>query len=199
MTLVVLVALLLGVAPADPAWTWPIGAADSPPAVVRPFDPPTVPWGRGHRGVDLAGSAGDPVRAAGAGTVLFAGPVAGRGVVSVGHPGGLRTTYEPVDPMVTPGTRVQPGDEVGRLATGGHCEDACLHWGARRGARYVDPLRLVRSGPVRLLPLRSGPGMRLLVGAPQPVDADVGVALRRGDRGVAEQLLDRPQVRPAFE
>lgn len=200
MTLVVLVALLLLAAvPADPGWTWPLGAAGSPPVVVRGFDPPSVPWGRGHRGVDLAGSVGDSVRAAGAGTVVFAGAVAGRGVVSVGHPGGLRTTYEPVDPLVEVGARVRPGDELGRLTFGGHCDGRCLHWGARRGLRYVDPLRLLQPGPVRLLPLRSGPGVRLLVGAPEPVDAHVGVALRRGDRGVPEQLLDRPEVRPALE
>ena len=199
MPLVVLVAAALLVAvPSAPGWTWPLGAADSPPAVVRSFDPPSVPWGRGHRGVDLAGSAGDPVRAAAAGTVVFAGPVAGRGVVSIGHAGGLRTTYEPVDPLVSVGSRVRTGDPIGRLTAGGHCDETCLHWGALR-TRYVDPLGLLRPGPVRLLPLRSGPGVRLLVGAPQPVDADVGVALRRGDRGVAEQLLDRPQVRPALE
>jgi murein DD-endopeptidase MepM/ murein hydrolase activator NlpD len=60
-----------------------------------------LPFGPGHRGVDLAAVAGAPVLAAGAGTVVFAGTVAGRGVVSVDHSGGLRTTYEPVLPTVT--------------------------------------------------------------------------------------------------
>ncbi|HKR50236.1 MAG TPA: M23 family metallopeptidase, partial [Pseudonocardiaceae bacterium] len=82
---------------------WPLPGR---PAVVREFQAPTSPFGPGHRGVDLAAVAGAPVLAAGAGTVVFAGTVAGRGVVSVDHPGGLRTTYEPVLPTVTAGDRV---------------------------------------------------------------------------------------------
>jgi hypothetical protein len=30
---------------------------------------------------------------------------------------------------------------------------ACLHWGLRRGADYLDPLALLGLGPVRLLPV----------------------------------------------
>jgi hypothetical protein len=33
------------------------------------------------------------------------------------------------------------------------CVASCLHWGARRGATYIDPLSLLSVGPVRLLPL----------------------------------------------
>uniref|UniRef100_UPI002889C467 M23 family metallopeptidase n=1 Tax=uncultured Actinomyces sp. TaxID=249061 RepID=UPI002889C467 len=61
-------------------YTWPTGG---PAAVLEDFDPPAVVWGSGHRGVDLALSAGSPVLAAGAGTVVFAGMVAGRPVVSI--------------------------------------------------------------------------------------------------------------------
>ena len=46
---------------------------------------------------------------------------------------------------------------------------------------------------------RSGARVRLPVGLPQPVGGDVGVELGRRQRGVAEQLLDRPQVGPALE
>jgi murein DD-endopeptidase MepM/ murein hydrolase activator NlpD len=73
-------------APAAPAarFGWPV----EPHSVVRRFDPPPRPWLAGHRGVDLAASPSVPVRAAGAGTVVFAGEVAGRGVVSIAHPAG---------------------------------------------------------------------------------------------------------------
>jgi murein DD-endopeptidase MepM/ murein hydrolase activator NlpD len=123
--------------------------------VVRRFDPPPKPWLAGHRGVDLAAEAGVPVRAAGAGTVHFAGLVAGRGVVSVTHPSGLRTTYEPVDPTVRAGQAVAAGDQIGTLAAGhpGCAAAACLHWGLRRGEEYLDPLALLGLGRVRLLPL----------------------------------------------
>jgi murein DD-endopeptidase MepM/ murein hydrolase activator NlpD len=131
---------------------WPVDGA----RVVRRFDPPPRPWLPGHRGTDLAAAPGSVVRAAGAGTIVFAGQVAGRGVVSVAHPGGLRTTYEPVDVQARrPGDAVAAGAALGTLAAGhpGCPSAACLHWGLRRGADYLDPLTLLGLGRVRLLPL----------------------------------------------
>jgi murein DD-endopeptidase MepM/ murein hydrolase activator NlpD len=129
-------------------------AAPVPGRVVRPFEPPSTPYAAGHRGVDLAAGRGDAVRAAGGGTVRFAGLVAGRGVVVVAHPDGISTEYEPVRPLVRAGQAVARGEVVGRLA-GRHagCPATCLHWGARRGTAYLDPLTLLRPlGPVVLLP-----------------------------------------------
>src|SRR6185437_3585719 len=82
---------------------WPLRP---PPAVARAFDAPSPDWNPGHRGVDLAGTAGQPVYAAGAGIVVFAGMLAGRPVVSLSHPGGLRTSYEPVRAAVRVGQPV---------------------------------------------------------------------------------------------
>lgn len=138
-------------------WDWPL---DGPPRVVRAFDPPALRWEAGHRGVDLLARIGAPVRSAGPGSVSFAGPIAGRGVVVVTHADGTRTTYEPVAPAVTVGERVSAGDPVGRLAAAGsHClPAACLHWGRRRGDVYLDPMLLVRAGPARLFPVWSAAG-----------------------------------------
>ena len=124
----------------------------APVRVLRGFDPPSTRYGAGHLGVDLA--VHGPVRAAGAGTVTFAGPVSGRGVVVVLHPDGIRTEYEPLAPAVTRGQVVAAGQVLGVVA-GVHrgCAGPCLHWGARRGEVYLDPLALLRPlGPVRLLP-----------------------------------------------
>lgn len=139
---------------------WPLPGS---PTVVRAFHPPASRYGPGHRGVDLASAAGAPVLAAGAGTVLFAGTVAGHGVVSVDHPGGLRTTYEPVSPIVTAGDRVAGGQRIGTVQPGhpGCPVTACLHWGVVRspatdteqGRQYLDPLRLLAGARVRLLPI----------------------------------------------
>jgi murein DD-endopeptidase MepM/ murein hydrolase activator NlpD len=136
-------------------WSAPLG---DPPRVTRPFDPPDSPYGPGHRGVDLAGAPGGVVAAAGAGVVVFAGMVAGRPVVSVDHPGGLRTTYEPVDPAVGAGATVDRGTTLGVLAAGhvGCPVAACLHWGLRRGETYLDPLALLRPPRIRLLPWDDG-------------------------------------------
>ena len=135
---------------------WPLRPA---PAITRAFDAPSPDWRRGHRGVDLAGAPGQPVYAAGPATVVFAGELAGRPVVSLAHPGGLRTSYEPVEAAVRVGQRVDESTPLGRLV-GGHpgCPvPACLHWGAMWGpaarADYVDPVGLLATTRVRLEPL----------------------------------------------
>ena len=135
---------------------WPVTPR---PSVTRGFDAPTPNWQRGHRGVDLAAALGQPVYAAAAGTVVFAGVLAGRPVVSIAHPGGLRTSYEPVRAAVTTGQVVASGSVVGELMAGhpGCPVAACLHWGAMWGpasrADYVDPLGLLVETPIRLKPV----------------------------------------------
>jgi len=123
--------------------------------VLRGFSPPATRYGPGHLGTDLAASSGVPVLAAGAGVVRFAGQVAGRGVVVIAHPDGISTEYEPLVPTVVAGLAVVAGQPIGCL-TGRHrgCPAAsCLHWGARRTGRYLDPMSLLRPlGVVRLLP-----------------------------------------------
>lgn len=146
VTLALAASLAVAAATASPpAWRSPI----APPhgAVVKSFDAPPQTWAAGHRGVDLAGPPGADVRAAATGTVTFAGTIAGRGVMVVEH-NGLRSTYEPVDPLVPPGTRVQTGEPIATLSdVGSHCAPAtCLHWGVRDGSAYRDPLQLLE-GP----------------------------------------------------
>ena len=127
----------------------------------RGFEVGPFRWSPGHRGADLvpaagaAGPAGAAVLAAGPGVVRFAAVVAGRGVVSVDHGAGLRTTYEPVTASVRVGQRVAAGDVLGVLTPGGHCGPvACLHWGALADGVYVDPLSLLRGRePPVLLPV----------------------------------------------
>ncbi len=156
-------------AAADGRLDWPLRPR---PAVLRPFDAPAQRWDRGHRGVDLAGSDGQPVYAAAAGTVVFAGELAGRPLVSIAHPGGLRTTYEPVRAAVRVGQLVDSGDTIGQLV-GGHpgCgATVCLHWGAMWGpasrADYVDPLGLVVTTPMRLKPVGAPDRAPLATGPP---------------------------------
>jgi murein DD-endopeptidase MepM/ murein hydrolase activator NlpD len=137
---------------------WPLAP---PHPVLRPFEPPRTRFGPGHRGVDLGGRLGQPVLAAGSGLVLYAGPLADRSLVSIEHQGGLRTTYEPVRPSVRVGQYVRRGQVIGVLL-GGHAgcpasaPAVCLHWGAHRQRVYLDPLRLVEAGRVRLLPWPTG-------------------------------------------
>lgn len=116
-------------------------------AVVDPFRLGADPYGPGNRGVDLATAPGDEVVAAAGGTVTFAGPVGGRLHVTVLHPDGLRTTYSFLRRVtVSRGDGVAAGDVVGQA-------DGPVHWSARAGDAYLDPLLLVTAPPrVHLAP-----------------------------------------------
>jgi murein DD-endopeptidase MepM/ murein hydrolase activator NlpD len=176
-----------------PASRW-VSPVDGQLRVARPFAPPPQPWLPGHRGVDLVAGAGTPVRAAGAGVVAFAGPVAGVGVVSIDHPGGLRTTYEPLVAVVRAGQAVATGDVIGALAAGhpGCPFPVCLHWGLRRGATYLDPLALLRPVRVRLKPLGTARAARA---GPRPSGRSVRAGCRPARR--AARTVGRTRRRRA--
>jgi murein DD-endopeptidase MepM/ murein hydrolase activator NlpD len=138
-------------------WSPPV---DGP--VVRSFERPSGRFGPGHRGVDYAVPSGTPVRAAGAGRVVFAGPVAGGLHVVVGHPGGLRTGYSFLSRIsVNSGEAIARGAIVGLSGgTGPAHEPGVFHFSLREGTGYVDPMRLVATAPVvRLAPV-DGPAPR---------------------------------------
>jgi len=140
--------------PTAERFVWPLAP---PHPVLRPFQPPSTPYGPGHRGVDLGGYVNEPVLAADRGLILYAGPLADRSLVSIEHPGGLRTTYEPVQPTVRVGEEVQRGQVIGTLQAGhpgcpAKAPAVCLHWGAHRQRTYLNPLRLLQSGRITLLP-----------------------------------------------
>lgn len=139
--------------PVQAVAAWPLQPR---PEIVHGFELPAKPWLPGHRGVDLAGRPGQPVLAATAGTITYAGALAGRGVVTI-TTGPRRTTYEPVAPAVSVGATVKTGTVIGRLsAAGSHClPRSCLHWGLLQGKQYLNPLTLLPNRPVRLLPLTS--------------------------------------------
>lgn len=151
------------VPPTATGYVPPVPGIDPPSGVEHPFDPPEEEWGTGHRGVDLTAPEGSPVLSPGPGVVTFAGQVARRGVVVVTHPDGLRTSLEPVAASVPVGTAVAAGRTIGVVeggpAGGGdgttpnHCAPrSCVHWGVRRGERYIDPLSLLDRPPIVLLP-----------------------------------------------
>lgn len=139
-------------------WAHPLGNGDEVRhQVARPFERPADQYAPGHRGVDFVGASGQRVHAAAAGLVTFAGLVAGRGVVTITHQDGLRTTYLPIRPLVAKGQRVRRTQVIGRLRAGhpecrapaGH---TCLHWGLRTPDGYLEPPTFSDGLPLRLLP-----------------------------------------------
>lgn len=120
--------------------------------VARAFAPGPNNWNAGHRGVDLVATWGANVSAAQDGTVVFAGKLNDRSLISIEHSEGVHTTYEPVTPLVKRGDVVRRGQLIGLLDPF-HCAPAsCLHWGGKIGADgYFNPLTLLGYRRVRLL------------------------------------------------
>lgn len=127
-------------------WRWPVDTVQ----VVEPFAAPAHAYGPGHRGIDLV-LHGAAVLAPAGGTIAFAGPVAGRGVVTIDHGGGLVTTLEPVEPRATVGTVVHGGDVVAAQSEGGHTPSGVLHFGVRLDGNYINPMLLLGGVPRAVL------------------------------------------------
>lgn len=134
-----------GPEPAYGTYAWPV---DGP--VIRPFDPPATPYGSGHRGIDIAAPLGTSIRAPADGVVAFAGSVGGGLFLSVDHPDGVRTTYSWLSEVrVERGHEVSRGEVIGSTGAGHPGGDRPhLHFGARIGDTYIDPMLLLERGSV---------------------------------------------------
>ena len=130
LALAVLPLLLL-----TPPWQWPV---DAPHTIVRQFIAPESPYASGHRGIDID-APGGTVYAPTDGVVHFAGTVVDRPVLSLEHPGGVITSYEPVVTSLAAGDHVERGDPIGTVIAG-HCAAPCLHFGVRVRGEYISPL-----------------------------------------------------------
>ena len=119
---------------------WPV-----PGPVTSPFGyriHPITGTSRLHAGIDLDGSTGDPVRAAGAGTVILAEWYGGYGnTVVVDHGGGLSTLYAHQSSLnVSRGQSVGQGDVVGYVGSTGFSTGPHLHFETREFGTPVDPM-----------------------------------------------------------
>ncbi len=98
-----------------------------------------------HRGVDLRGAQGTPVRSAADGVVVLAEEQYFSGkVVFVDHGEGLVTMYCHLsDIRVKPGETVRAGRELGLVGATGRVTGPHLHWGVFVGGGPVNPLALL--------------------------------------------------------
>ena len=110
----------------------------------------------GHPGIDLLAPQGSPVRAAAAGTVVFAGRFFGYGnMVDVAHPGGAVTRYGHLSafaPGLHPGSMVEAGSLLGRVGATGHATTPHLHFEVRIDDRPVDPKPALALASCQLAP-----------------------------------------------
>ncbi|MGB8349534.1 MAG: peptidoglycan DD-metalloendopeptidase family protein [Gaiella sp.] len=101
-----------------------------------------VRWGRMHEGIDIAVGEGTPVRAAAAGTVIYAGWMSGYGnLVAVDHGNGLSTAYAHNSSLaVSVGQSVAAGEIVSYSGNTGNSTGPHVHFEVRVNGSAVDPL-----------------------------------------------------------
>jgi lipoprotein NlpD len=116
-------------------WTWPAGHTSAP----RP-----VPGG----GILLLGALGQPIRAACAGRVVYAGSgIRGYGnLIIIKHSETLLTAYaHTIRLEVREGQEVATGEEIAHMGTGAH-NIAALYFEIRVNGKPVDPLPFLHGG-----------------------------------------------------
>lgn len=99
-------------------------------------------WGRMHEGIDITCPTGTPVRAAGAGTVIWAGWRGGYGnLVVVDHGGGLSTAYAHNSAFASSvGQSVAAGQVISYAGSTGNSSGPHVHFEVRVNGGAVDPL-----------------------------------------------------------
>ena len=93
-----------------------------------------------HKGTDIKTKAKDKVKAAFAGTVIFAGEMRGYGnVVFISHPTGLETRYAHNSKnLAKKGDRVKPGDVIALEGKTGNATTEHVHFETRIGGTAFD-------------------------------------------------------------
>ncbi|MSO95221.1 MAG: M23 family metallopeptidase [Thermoleophilia bacterium] len=188
---VVLAALVA--APQSWAWTWPLSGA-----VLRPYSLGPDPYAAGqHRGIDIAGVRGDPVRAPAAGTISFAGVVPSSGrTVTIQTEGYAVSLTHLGEFSVVKGDSVSEGYVIGTAGTSGDPEWPLpyVHLGIRVSSAadgYVDPATLLppRAVVPPPVPVTETPAT---VPVPTPVVTPVPVVIP----GTPEVIPGTPEVIP---
>ncbi|WP_447912706.1 murein hydrolase activator EnvC family protein [Microbacterium phyllosphaerae] len=133
---------------ASARWTWPFDGVHS---VANPYRAPAHEYGAGHRGVDIVSGPSGAVRAPTDGVVAFRGTVVDRPLLTIEHPDGYVSTFEPVMSTLSPGDVVTAGDEIGTVASGGHASPETMHLGVRLDGDYINPMLLFGEVPRAVL------------------------------------------------
>jgi murein DD-endopeptidase MepM/ murein hydrolase activator NlpD len=101
---------------------------------------------RAHRGIDFAAAIGTPIKAAGAGRVIFRGVKGGYGnVVELAHSNGITTLYAHMSRFareVGVGDRVAQGKVIGYVGKTGLATGPHVHYEYRVNGVYKNPARV---------------------------------------------------------
>jgi murein DD-endopeptidase MepM/ murein hydrolase activator NlpD len=113
------------------------------------WEPPLGDCAHFHRGIDIAAPMYTPIKAAGAGTVVFAGPnpydpYPKAWIVIIAHSTNLQTWYGHVDnavkpPTVRAGDFVRPGQVIAYNGLTGRTTGPHLHWMVEFNGNFANP------------------------------------------------------------
>ncbi len=121
---------------ASGGYIWPVNGP-----VVSPFGPR---WGTLHAGIDIAASAGTPIRAVKDGQIAFVQSDAASGgygnYTCINHGGGLSSCYAHQSSFAITSGSVNQGDVIGYVGCTGHCYGDHLHFEIRVNGVPTDPL-----------------------------------------------------------
>lgn len=120
-------------APSASGFIWPVNGPVTSGYGLR--------WGRLHAGVDIAAGFGTPIRAAGGGTVSYAGWLGGYGyLVVVEHGGGVATAYAHQQRIyASVGQTLAQGEVLGEVGSTGNSTGPHVHFEVRVNGTAVDP------------------------------------------------------------
>jgi len=99
-----------------------------------------------HRGVDLAGAAGDPVEAVASGLVTWAGPRDGYGnLVELDHRNGYQTRYAHNNKtLVAIGELVRQGQQIATMGSTGNSTGPHVHFEVIRNGKHINPQKFLK-------------------------------------------------------
>jgi murein DD-endopeptidase MepM/ murein hydrolase activator NlpD len=103
-------------------------------------------WGKMHEGMDIAAAIGEPIYAAMAGTVTYAGWQSGYGnFILLKHPGGLETGYGHCSAInVKVGETVKMGEKIGEVGNTGNSTGPHLHFEVRVNGVAKNPVAYLK-------------------------------------------------------
>lgn len=106
---------------------------------------------RGHTGLDMMAPEGSPIRAAAAGTVVYAGWYYAYGnIVDIQHADGVVTRYAHMSgfaPTTRPGAPIVAGQIIGNVGHTGRAHGSHVHFEVRLAGRPVDPRPFLALAP----------------------------------------------------
>jgi murein DD-endopeptidase MepM/ murein hydrolase activator NlpD len=126
--------------PPPPRMSWPVNGK-----ILAPYG--TAAGGQKNDGIDIQATAGESVKAADGGTVIYAGSdVAHLGnLLLVQHPGGYITAYGNNEALlVKKGDAVKKGQVIAKAGSSGGAASPRVHFEVRRGgSKTIDPMTVL--------------------------------------------------------